>query len=257
MKESILSFNDRHFGETVYIIGNSDELYYLKNNVKKRLNEKITVGVNYAHVVFDKLTYMLSGHTSHVLYALNFADHKIKKILYQGRKDGLEIEPRILEDIILFNPNRNNNNFPRKIKNENHSIPGASNIGISASSLTYIMGAKKIVYIGFNQKNMRHFYDIDMDLQNEIRNNINKLKEKYIGFKRTKDVFKDYDMFLNFMDDRKKNKNTKYRYNFNKVFKNMFTQFKKEGIEIYSTTKDSVLVDCGAKFIEIEKSLEL
>ena len=120
------------------------------------------------------------------------------------------------------------------------------------------MGAKRIVYIGFNQRNRLHFYDLIDDMKKTLRDNISKVKKKHEGKKRMEEVNNDYNMFLEHMLPPEQLKKTAFfKPDMTNSFKIMFKTFKENGVEIISTEKDSKLVDTGATYMSIDDVLKL
>ena len=62
-------FNDKHLGETIYIIGCAPTLNQLTDKEIEFLNKSVTIGVNFSHLKVD-LKYWIGGHIEQAVFAL-------------------------------------------------------------------------------------------------------------------------------------------------------------------------------------------
>jgi uncharacterized Rossmann fold enzyme len=253
-------FNNRHEGETIYILGNGEELGQLTKEQLDALSNHTTIGVNYAHLIHTP-TYMITGHFSHILYAQNFADiDNITSLFYQGDKSIMNEFKDDLKKLTPLEPKYFLNNksikIPRLITDKENYLIGASNIALSSSNLAYVMGAKKIVYIGFDQRNRLHFYDTNDDMKKELKENIDKINSKYRDSDELKDINRDYSKFLDNMLPPEKLRETHFfSPDISGCLKKMFDTFKGDGVEVISTKLDSKFVDNGATHIPLDELL--
>lgn len=252
-------FNDAHSGETIFVLGNGEELYHLTDEQKALMKDYTVIGTNYSHMMCD-IDYMISGHFSQILYAQNFANmDNIKAMFFQADREFFE--PYNLKKLIRVKVNRIHDNPKMKMlrrvgEGNGNYLCGATNIGLSVTNLAYMMGAKRVVYIGFNQMNRLHFYDVDEGMKQELRDNIVKLRSKYRGKHRFDNINKDWNMFLNHMLPVKElRKTTFFTPNTIPTLKRMFNQMKNNGVEIISTAEKSRLIGAGATYLPLDTVL--
>ena len=82
-------FNDKHKGETIFVLGNGEELGQLTKKQLEVISKHTTIGVNYAHLIHTP-TYMISGHFSQILYAQTYADiDSFNAFFFQGITNAL------------------------------------------------------------------------------------------------------------------------------------------------------------------------
>ena len=253
-------FNDKHKGETIFIFGNDEELAGLSESQLSTLSSYTTIGVNYSHLVHIP-TYMISGHFSHVLYAREVSDlSKTQAIFFQGKKEGIgkfNVDKLVPIQSKYFYMDLSME-IPRRITPDKNYLVGSSNIMLSSTNLAYIMGAKRIVFIGFNQKNRSHFYDSNEDLKSEIRENILRIKEKYKlkDYPRMAEVNADYDMFQEHMLPLEVLRKIQFfPPDISPAIKKLFDTLRANGVELISTKGHSKLVDAGAMHKDLDSIL--
>jgi hypothetical protein len=255
-------FNNKHKGETIFVLGNGEELGKLTKEQLDFLKTKTTIGVNYAHLIHTP-TYMISGHFSQVLYAQNFASvDKIDSFFFQGKRDGIEdfkedLNKTTLVDIKYFYNNTGMKVLREATESESYLV-GAANISLSASNLAFLMGAKRVVYIGFNQKNRLHFYDLREDMKKTLRENIAKVQKKHAGKKRMGEINNDYRMFLEHMlPEEQLRKIIFFNPDVSPALRVLFKTMSGGGAEVISTESNSKLVDAGAKYMSFDDVMSL
>jgi len=252
---TLKDFNNKHIGKTIFITGDSPEMLELSN---EQMVNKITIACNYSHMVYNP-TYWIGAHIFHTLYSINFCSPETIKFFSKGTQE--EHSEWIMdngdEDMII--PILCSYDINDLSKGSN-KIFGCMNIGMTATGLAYYMGASKIVYIGFSQRGITHFYDININYKQELTYNIKYILSKY----KYKDK-EEYDhgmgeapIILEKMNkDYNVTKSTKISgYNDNlDAFTNCFDKLKQNNIQIISTEQDSILVEAGAEFIPLENML--
>lgn len=252
---------DKHKGDTIFVLGNSDELNELSDEQIKDLEEnRVTIGVNYSHMKI-KSNYMITGHMSHVVYAEEYPN--TGTIFFQTYANNPVFSG--FENVETIFCDYGNGDTMKK---QPFKVEGCANISISASHLAYLMGASRVVYLGFNQKNLLHFYDTDVELRDRILSNINNVRNKLNlnqyapSVQRQKtSILHDYDMHVGHMlpiEELQKRHWTSRPNNSNniKILTNMFDTMKNNGMEVVSTCEESIMTDSGAKYLPINKILK-
>lgn len=254
----LTKFYNKHKGETIFIYGNSEELGDLTKEQIKILEGKVAIGINYSHEVLNS-KYLMTGHQSHVLYAMEYkgVDNFDVVFFQSGNPNQIFKNKFSCVHNLLCDTSKNISGVVGK---KMRLLSGCSNIGTSATHMAYILGASKVVYIGFNQKNVSHFYNKDENIKNEIIDRINRVIEKYKG-QYPQNLFDDYIAHMGHMkplDQLRKMKWESNPHNINNtiIFKQMFDTMKNDGVEIYSTCKESVMVEGGATYINLNEFLE-
>jgi len=171
-------FNDRHLGETIYIIGCAPSLNNLSASDKEYLKDKTTIGVNLAYEGIDTLTYSISAHISPAVYLFEHARKDMPIFVAYGegqKRDAFSYMKDFFWDdnrIVVFSSEPPKIPFLKKKESEDISLRGNTSILLLATHLAYIMGASKLVYIGFEELNTAHFWNSDEELEIKIKKNI-------------------------------------------------------------------------------------
>jgi len=252
-------FKDKHKGEILFIYGNSEELALLTPEQIKILEDNTSIGTNYSHEAVNS-TYLMTGHQSHVLYAMEVRGvDNFDAVFFQSAKPNPIFKDKY--DRVINLPCDPDRNISGNISNDNQRLGGCSNIGTSATHMAHILGASKVVYIGFNQKNLSHFYNLNETYKESIIENINKIREKYKNVYPQK-LFDDYTALINYMKPLEVVRKTRWEsnpHNINNrnIFNTMFNTMKDHGTEIYSTFKDSVMTEAGAEYKTLDEILKI
>lgn len=256
--KSFLELKDLYIGKTVVIIGNGPDLMNLNEKFKEKLKELITIGCNVSHLFLNETNFHVSGHWSTHLYNLHFG--KVKDCrLFQG--------PTIQEINYIDNNTLNVENinvvtrldtFIKPNLNEKYLV-GAEQIGLAALHLAYIIGAKKIIFIGVDMKSSEHYYDDEEHCQN-LLNQWNYLEELYSNssiimrdLKNMKNgsIFKSLEIEGgdgNIIKKQSYFENYDYTlYNYSHIFQFL----KNENVEIFTANKNSIIFEAGAEHIDL------
>ena len=172
MRKRLCDFNDKHLGETIYIIGCAPTLANLTQEEIEFLEQKITIGVNFSHLKIN-LKYWIGGHIEQVAFAIESdLSHSTPLFAHYGNHTKYMTQIWNNERVVPVD-----DLFPKlplsRYVDKNQNLYGSTSIVLSATHLAYIMGASKIVYVGFEGKSALHFYTIDKHME---RNTIRKIQ---------------------------------------------------------------------------------
>ena len=184
IKKQLSDFKNRHKGETIYVIGSSPSLNNLSSKEISFLKDKVTIGVNFSIEGINHLKYLICAHIAPAIYSYEY--HNTGKTTFFVQNGGLRSEAfSYLKD---FWSDKNIVSFvssppkiPLKIMDNSNEIQGSTSILLQATHLAYFMGAKKIVYVGFDETTKEYFWSYNSELEKKIANNIDKilLSKKY------------------------------------------------------------------------------
>ena len=183
MKKVLYDFNNKHLGETIYILGSSPSLNNLSKKQKDFLKTQITIGVNLAYEGLGNLTYAISAHIAPAVYLFENSKQEFPIFVDCGsskKKDAfshLESFFWSSERIINFSSDPLNIPLGKKETPHDISLKGNTSVLLLATHLAYLMGAAKIVYIGFEELISAHFWNGDTKLEEKIVKNFEKILE--------------------------------------------------------------------------------
>ena len=170
-------FNDKHLGSTVYIVGCAPHVNDLSKEFLDDLEDEVVIGVNYSHAKVKNLTYMIAGHLDSVAYMLEYGPSEIPIFVHKSQETSYAKEIWDNERVVEIWDLNNTVPLPR-YSNANSNLHGSISILLSATNLAYIMGATKIVYVGFEETSQLHFYNIDKSLETEITTNLQNILDE-------------------------------------------------------------------------------
>ena len=178
MKKTLYDYNSVHEGETIYIIGSAPCLNDLTSQEREFLKDKTTIGVNYTVEGIPTLSYSISAHISPAVYLFEHTNPDMpifvafnegeKRTAFSYMKDFFWDEERI----VIFSSDPGRLPLSRKINSADISLCGNTSVILLSTHLAYIMGAARIVYIGFDERKNIHFWNGDEALEQKIQKNI-------------------------------------------------------------------------------------
>ena len=131
-------------------------------------------------------------------------------------------------------------------------IFGMDNIAYTATNLACIMGANKIVYVGFDQKSSQHYYEWPGTLS-RMKKQVSEIHNKYKNDEFLKEDIRHLQEFLH------KSREPDYlQFNtfFRNKFKAMFDAMRKNNVKPVVHNKHSIVFDAGAEFEEYDSKLK-
>lgn len=262
MKKSISSFKDMnnlYLNDDIFIIGNGVWLNNISADEKNKLRSKKTIGVNAASVFMPEMNIFISGHAVFMCMNDLFANPK-DFMVFHGEPKSLKLHKMInLTDINVVTTNIYDlkNNIE-----DGEVLIGAEQVIFSATHLALVLGAKRIIYVGFDSRTAKHFYDYE-PYSTIIKNYIARLLEKFQGDKFLYDDIRD---FININISPRSIPDAYFPNEYPKIIKNYDSNliklqmiFKRleqvYGIEVMTAESESLPADAGAKIININDVL--
>jgi len=259
----------KHEGETVFVLGTGPTLNDVTDSQIKKIEERLSIGVNFSHMQITPTYWIAGGHATQIAFAEEYLDKKSTALFHcdPGTSDQYPQFDRInfFDDAVV-----SEHDLEPLMRSENYNvIRGGSNILFSASHLAYIIGAKKIVFIGFEQTNRLHFYNLwPEEKQEGFKQKLRDVAEKYHDYgaivECVGEIFNvdepDEQRWCHFKPIEvceqlsfKPQEHLERNY---QIFKNYVNQFLKEGVEVYTTAKEGICVEAGAKIVDLEDFLK-
>jgi hypothetical protein len=250
--------HNKHIGETLYILGNGVKLANISESERLAIETGVSIGTNACHLAFPETNYYITGHYVHLLFNYHFG--KCENRFFQGEPDDLPedtLKKMKTTQITDINVETSHNNLSRNVDRETKII-GAEQIGLAATHLAVLMGAKTIIYVGFDHKSPDHYYSFD-PFKSKILDNISLLREI-----EKEDAFSlsDIDDFVNINVDPLSIPTayhpngllpqyiTDYRITLS-MFMAVFSQARSYGISIKCIESDSIVADAGAEVVHL------
>jgi hypothetical protein len=248
-------FNDVYKGKTIFIIGNGSDLLNLSKEFRDKLKNEVTIGTNASHLFLKNTSFHLSGHWIHLLFNKHYGNVRDCRVFQGPHKAEFKYKDNNVIDLEANNVRSSLQSFIKPVSN-NSPLIGAEQIGLSATHIAWILGAKKIVYVGFDCKSLDHYYKAKPYI-NKVKQQYKSLKEKY-----SSDPFinSDLDDFWNINIDPgsipgawNPPKGTLFLNDYDSLLQSysiIFNKLKSENIEVSTYNRNSILFEAGASLEE-------
>lgn len=179
--KTLFDFNKIHSGETIYIIGGSPAILDLTQDEVDFLKDKPTIAINMSYEGFRHAKYCISAHISNAVYLYEYAKNSHifidygspAKVQAFGYLEEVWSSPKVTT--FISSPEVENLSF--KQNKTDVSLNGHNSCLLLATHLAYIMGANRVVYIGFDQSSKAHFWNYNSEIENRLTNNIKSMLE--------------------------------------------------------------------------------
>jgi len=269
-------FIDRHQNERIFVLGTGPSLNDLTpEEIKKIETEETSIGVNFSHIQLKPTYWISGGAPCQMAFALEYLPEQTIPFFHQG-----EDEDRVFPDVekIVHTYDRVADGRALTKAPKDNTLIGGYNILLCASHLAYVMGASEIVFVGFEQTNFLHFYNLwSKERQENLKDKFRFCQEKYedidfgeiLGIKGkwhglSKKIFdpenrnQEHDPsmshFRSVEDCKSRSGEQAYGYSKNlRHFSKYVNQFYDDGIKILTTSEEGIVVDAGGETITLNK----
>jgi hypothetical protein len=252
---SILDLQAKHIGETLFIIGSGPTLGEYDTDILNKLGERACIGVNRTQYLVS-ITYFISSYLSENLLA-----KEVNPDLYTihtragadaSLVDGLNVLKRVYSE--------NVSDLRAEFDPENPYLITRNNVLFLAINMALVMGAKRIVCVGCEQKSGLHFYNLNDVLLEKIVTDMAKVISKYSNL-----LGKDhpYERPLNILrsltiDPELLKNRPFYAVDHGPLLGEWIGHIRSNfGVEVYSCAAESVLIDAGAQYISLEEAINI
>ena len=171
MQKTLYDFNNKHAGDTIYILGSSPTLNNLSEEQKEFLKKQVTIGVNLSYEGFNDLTYAVSAHIANAVYLFESTSRNFPIFVDYAsprKKDAFSHLESFFwnnERIVKFSSDPPCIPLQKKVNPRDISLQGNTSVLLLATHLAYIMCAANIVYIGFEELIAAHFWNDKLILE--------------------------------------------------------------------------------------------
>ena len=249
----IIGLQGAHSGETIFVIGSGPTLGGYSEDLRSELGRRVCIGVNRTQYMVD-LKYFISSYFSENALA-RIVNDKTFTIHTRDR----DIIPLVDEFPVIKRV------YSEKVEDlsdvfniDNPHLVTRNNVIFLATNLALIMGARRIVYVGYEQRNGLHFYNTDDAVLNCIVSDMAVVIARYSG---VLGADHQYETPLNIMRALTADPDIlKDRPFYTTDHGQLLTEWivslrEKFNREVYSCAEDSVVVDAGAKYMPLEAVL--
>jgi len=243
-----------HLGRDIYIIGNGAQINELSDKEISFIESQISIGCNCSFLAIQS-QYYISGHFTQLLLQHFYSKNKNKTLIFHGPNlDSISNEIDFI-DLENVNKRTEKNLFTR----DSNILIGGENVMFSSMHIAYMMGAKRIIFVGFDQKSMIRFYH-NLKFKNNLIKNVKKLLDKVSSNSGKQDINDflnvGFKTDLNGIEFSALNWNTQEyeRRDFSNQLSELIS-FAKD-VEFITTYKNSFMYDIGVKLITLNKLMD-
>ena len=251
-----------HDGETIYLIGNGPGLLDIPEDYKNRISKGISIGVNSSHL-FIPTTYQACSTWSCYLLSCHYGEVSGCRF-YNGQGIGTDsswpfgtattVSSSFFIENNTVDIHSHQSSDPQSFDalftkpTETSLMFGRDNIMFTATNLATIMGASKIVYLGFDQRNNGHYYDIPEHME-MYKSQTNEMKKTYSSDPHIMEDLKD-------MEAKNINKEMTPQYLKSNWCRDklslMIKEMKQNDVTPIVHIKDSIVYEAGATWKDYE-----
>lgn len=144
--------------------------------------------------------------------------------------------------------------LPRRLEEPQPTLLTRMNVALGATHLAYIMGARRIVYLGVEQRNQLHFWHFDDRCREQIRDDL--VSRGDSDMLRIDHGYASLNNDLEALDrpvaDCMK---PFYSVDHTPTFAAYIDILRRDGVDVIATTADSVVADAGARVASLDDIL--
>lgn len=256
------SFNDLYEGRTVFIVGAGGSLADVPKEQLLLVGERPSIGLNAVPYVCPTRIF-LSAYMAMCLLAQ-------RAYLRRGESGATVVNMKLgrvrhahHDGVVRVQRQRYKRGLglPRRFGSMGPVLYTSQNGALAATHLAYIMGARRVVYLGVDMRDQVHFYHVWLHVNMKIWCDVIQLRRMCRSHQKTlARLHKQFDPHL-----------AQHRRVFGfqspflpregvdrvrQVFEDYFTILDCGGVEVHTATRDSIVRDAGACYTPLTEALE-
>ena len=245
----VSDLNDTHAGNTVFVAGAGPQLAAASPEQLRQLESKPVIGVN---KVFYRLRtrYFLSAYIGEIMLAIrripNATLLHMRPAVSPPLLPGINALRRVTFELGMP--------LPRHLEKAQPTLLTRLNVALAATHLAYIMGAKRIVFIGVEQRNQLHFWHFDEHCRGLIRDDV--ISRGDPDILRIDHPYASLTHDLEALDRPAADcMKPFYSVDHTPTFAAYFDILRRTGVDVVATTAESVVADAGARVVALDDIL--
>lgn len=246
---SFEELNGRHRGETVFIVGAGPQLASVTDTQARELERRAAIGVN---LTFYRVRtrYFLSAYIGQAMLAR----------LRMPSSTVMHMRP-------VYEPPLSPAIMPLRRCNFDRSVGLTSalaapeptlftlrNVALGATHLAHVLGARRIAYVGIEQRNQLHYWHLMPQLVPAMQRDIESLRD--VPFLTADHPYATYESLVRKIARMADESMLPFwKDSHEPSFREYFSILRAAGVSVVSTSPDSVVRDAGADFVPLEQIL--
>lgn len=243
--------NGRHSGETVFVIGAGAQLGELSDEQVSELEKRVSIGVNWT-IYKVAPTYFLSAYIGQIRLA-QVADEPKTCLLHMRPVYERPLLPGVIP--LRRRPYLLGKGLPRRFAEPEPVLFTRRNVVLAASHLALILGARRIVFVGVEQRNRLHFFQLDPAARTRLEKAVDELQGfPLLGIDHPYESCERLRQALA-VPREEAERTPFYEQNHLETFRAYVEELDRHGVEVLSAARDSVVVDAGARYVALDSVL--
>ena len=261
-RRRVLALNDRHHGQTVFVIGASTQLNRLTPDQLRVLAREPAIGLNRTQYRVDAM-YFMSLYAQESALALRAGN--ARAVIHACSAPA----PVVGGTIATFKRQyEHDRGLPRRFDAIRPTLYTSHNSAFMATHLALILGARRIVYVGLEQQMLTHFYDEDLAVRDRILADLAYINAKghcdldgeRVSYERAvRDLTTPPEEFA---------AQTYWHQSPSQVFPEpywngspaavwglYFDELDRYGVEPVATSRNSIIYEAGARYVDLDEAL--
>jgi hypothetical protein len=249
-RRKVLALNDRHPGATIFILGASAQLNRLTPAQIDLLSRAPAIGLNRTQYRVPTM-YFMSSYSHEVGLALRVGG---ADAVIQSRGSQRPLVPGTLA--LWKRGYEDDRGLPRRFHGERLILYNMRNAALPATHLALIMGARRIVYIGLEQRTSLHFYDEDPELRERIIADLDWVRDMRYPDPHLADATLERRQLRLRTPVEELLAQPYWHVDHTPSFRTFFAELERYGIEPIATLENSVVYDAGARLMALDEAVE-
>jgi len=250
---TVFALEKQHVGETVFIIGAGPQLLFLTQPQMQQLSGSTAIGLNMVPYRIPT-KYFLSSYVAMGVFAECEYERREYKalLLHLCCSKGM----RSFGNLTPIGKRQYQGFLERDFRGGSH-VRTSKNVALAATHLAHIMGANRIVYVGVEQNDWRHFYQYLPDVHLRAVADVEKtLRSGTDLAKHLTRRWQDYrDRYLKQFALRNGNEPPRRNWGRDGIFAEYITTLQERGVDVIATMWDSTPRRAGARYVPLVKIL--
>lgn len=240
-----------HRGADIFVIGAGGSLRDHLPYLDFALSDNVVIGVNRTCYA-TSLTYFISAYLSEIYLAVAKSNRTIafhcRPHIYQPPNDSIISVRRSSAD--------NFDAVDRMVDLQEPTLVTRSNVFFLASHLAIVLGAARIIYIGFDMNNKAHFYNYDEELKKKMFEDIVALQPLWHQFGADHPYESPYEMMKAlFADHDSLESSPFYVFDHAPYISKFVGRARELGVEMLSCSESGVLNRIGLRHFNLQEKV--
>ena len=175
--DAVKQLHRKHKGEDIFVIGAGSSLLPYQSFIRNELAGRVVIGVNRTSYIVEP-TYVISAYLSELLLNLQRCPSSVaihcRPEIYLPPRSSIVSMKRTFSDTFEAVSDRLDFDAPTLITR--------NNVFFLASHLALVLGARRIIYLGFDMANKAHFYETQEPIKERMVLDLLDLREDWPTF---------------------------------------------------------------------------